>query len=130
VKLERSGDSITAYHSADGNDWSQLGQSQEIAMFDDIYWGLAVTSHSEGELCSVSFEDVSINNERLFWPAWADFDGDKDVDFYDFAWFSSHWLNSLCQYPEWCGKCDLNQDGDVDTGDLEALGMTWLDGQP
>ena len=59
VRIERSGDTITAYESADGNSWSQIG-SETIAMSDSVYVGLPVTSHASGTLCTATFESVGV----------------------------------------------------------------------
>jgi|GEM_PF-1875496 len=60
VRIERSGDTITAYESADGSSWSQIG-SATIAMSDSVYVGLPVTSHATGTLCAATFENVAID---------------------------------------------------------------------
>ncbi len=59
VKLERSGDSITAYTSPDGAAWTQLGEAQTIAMTDPVLIGLALTSHDSSIVTSASFSNVT-----------------------------------------------------------------------
>ena len=60
LKLDRSaaGD-FTAYYSADGNTWTQLGTPINIAMQGDVYIGLALTSHAAGTTCAAEFSDVT-----------------------------------------------------------------------
>ncbi|MBN2271954.1 MAG: DUF2961 domain-containing protein [Sedimentisphaerales bacterium] len=56
----------------------------------------------------------------------ADFDGDCDVDFHDFADFTSSWLNSDCADPDWCGGADFDQNRRVDMNDLADFLDCWL----
>jgi hypothetical protein len=59
VKLERKGDGITGYVSADGKTWSMQGTSQTIAMTAPVYLGLCVTSHQAGEQRAVQFDNIA-----------------------------------------------------------------------
>jgi hypothetical protein len=59
VKLERSGNSFTAYTSPDGAAWTQLGEAQTIAMTDPVLIGLALTSHDSGIVTGASFSNVA-----------------------------------------------------------------------
>ena len=58
VKLIRKGDKIAAQHSLDGETWEDMA-SVEIVMKEDVYVGLAVTSHSAGVACEAQFSNVS-----------------------------------------------------------------------
>jgi hypothetical protein len=58
VKIERMGDTLSGYVSADGNFWSTLG-STIIAMEDPIYIGICVTSHAAGEDRTFEFDSIS-----------------------------------------------------------------------
>ncbi len=58
VKIERSGDTLTASLSADGVTWTQQGQSQFIPMAAPVYIGLCVTSHAPGELRTFEFDNI------------------------------------------------------------------------
>ncbi|WP_248516266.1 glycosyl hydrolase [Salinarchaeum laminariae] len=60
VRIERSGDTITAYESGDGSSWTEI-DSATIAMSDSVYVGLPVTSHASGTLCEATFESVSVD---------------------------------------------------------------------
>lgn len=59
LKLERTGNVFEAYQSNDGVNWSFVS-SQTITMADDIYIGLAVTSHDDTQIATSKFRDVSI----------------------------------------------------------------------
>jgi hypothetical protein len=58
IKIERVGDTIVGYVSANGSSWSQMGTTM-IAMQAPVYIGLCVTSHAAGENRSVEFSDIS-----------------------------------------------------------------------
>ena len=59
VRLTRSNDTISAYRSADGVNWTLVG-SDTIAMATTIYAGLAVSSHNAGALATATFDSVSV----------------------------------------------------------------------
>jgi regulation of enolase protein 1 (concanavalin A-like superfamily) len=59
AKLTRSGNTFTAYESADGTHWTQVG-SDTIAMAANVSVGLAVTSHSTSASATCTFDHVSI----------------------------------------------------------------------
>lgn len=65
VRLERSGSTFTAYKSADGNSWTQVGSPQTISMATSVYIGLAVTSHNNSALNTSTFDNVSLPIESL-----------------------------------------------------------------
>jgi O-glycosyl hydrolase/regulation of enolase protein 1 (concanavalin A-like superfamily) len=60
VRLTRSGNNFTAYRSSNGVDWTQIGSTTAITMNSTVYVGLAVTSHSSGNLCTSIFSNVSV----------------------------------------------------------------------
>jgi len=57
VKLSRTGNTITGFHSPDGQSWTQQGSST-FSMASDVFVGLCVTSHADGTLCAVQFDSV------------------------------------------------------------------------
>jgi phosphatidylserine/phosphatidylglycerophosphate/cardiolipin synthase-like enzyme/regulation of enolase protein 1 (concanavalin A-like superfamily) len=59
VKLTRSGNTFTAFESADGTNWTQVG-SDTIAMGAQVDVGLAVTSHTMSASATCTFDSVSI----------------------------------------------------------------------
>ena len=59
VKLERRGNTITAFRSADGMSWMPVG-SETFAMGANVYVGLAVTSHDATRLATATFDNVTV----------------------------------------------------------------------
>lgn len=57
VKLIRSGNTFTAQQSADGRRWRTIS-STTINMADDVYVGLAVTSHDNTQINTATFTNV------------------------------------------------------------------------
>jgi regulation of enolase protein 1 (concanavalin A-like superfamily) len=60
VKLTRAGNTITAFESADGATWSQVG-SDTFQMGATVDIGLAVSSHLAGVLATATFDSVSVS---------------------------------------------------------------------
>jgi beta-glucanase (GH16 family)/regulation of enolase protein 1 (concanavalin A-like superfamily) len=60
VRLVRSGDTFTAYDSADGLNWN-LVDSATIPMAQSVYAGLAVCSHNNSLLNNSTFDNVSLS---------------------------------------------------------------------
>ncbi|HQI26646.1 MAG TPA: hypothetical protein PLT20_01065, partial [Sedimentisphaerales bacterium] len=58
VKMERIGDTLTGYVSADGKTWTQMGTTA-ITMQAPLYIGLCVTSHASGENRTFEFDNIS-----------------------------------------------------------------------
>jgi hypothetical protein len=61
VKVVRKGNEFTAYHSVDGVRW-MFGGSAIIDIPENVYVGLAVTSHRDGTLCTATFDNVSVTD--------------------------------------------------------------------
>jgi len=59
VKLTRTGNTFTAFRSADGVAWTTVG-SETIAMAATLYVGLAVTSHTAGTLATATFDSAAV----------------------------------------------------------------------
>jgi hypothetical protein len=73
-----------------------------------------------------------MNTPVLLWqiPA-TDFLCPDGVDFIDFAFFASHWLDSRCNIGNYyCEGTDVDGSGLVDTIDLEIFCDLWLEGVP
>jgi hypothetical protein len=60
VKLVRAGNTFTAYYSADGNTWAQLGSARTVAMSGTAQVGLAVTAHNNTALAPATFTNVAV----------------------------------------------------------------------
>jgi regulation of enolase protein 1 (concanavalin A-like superfamily) len=66
VRLSRSGTLLTAYVSANGNTWTQVG-TVSISMAASVSAGLAVTSHNNSVLSTATFDNVALT---AFPPPW------------------------------------------------------------
>ena len=60
LKLQRVGNTLTAYTSPDNINWTKLGSSQTISMAETIYVGLAVDSANNSRLNTTQFSQVSL----------------------------------------------------------------------
>ncbi len=59
----------------------------------------------------------------------ADFTGDCQVQFLDFAFFATYWLKVDCfEENNWCGGCDFTKDGNVRLNDFYSFTLNWLTG--
>jgi endonuclease/exonuclease/phosphatase family metal-dependent hydrolase len=67
VKLTRAGTTFSAFRSADGVNWTQVG-SDTIAMGSTIYVGLGVSSHVAGVLATASFTSVAVTAAPIATP--------------------------------------------------------------
>jgi len=70
VKLVRSGNAFTGYYSTNDSDWTLL-RSVNVPMSASALAGLAVSAHSNGELNTTKFDNVTVGSS-LFDPT----DGD------------------------------------------------------
>jgi phosphatidylserine/phosphatidylglycerophosphate/cardiolipin synthase-like enzyme/regulation of enolase protein 1 (concanavalin A-like superfamily) len=61
VKLTRSGSTITAFESSDGNSWTQVG-SETFSMPSTVLVGLAISSHVSGVTSTAAFDGVSVSS--------------------------------------------------------------------
>lgn len=59
VRLVRSGNLITGYHSADGVTWTQQ-TTVTVTMASAVSVGLAVTSHNNSQLNTATFDNVTV----------------------------------------------------------------------
>ena len=59
VRVSRSGNSLSAYYSADGTTWTRIG-TQTITMPTRVYVGLAVTSHKPSATGRGVFTNVAV----------------------------------------------------------------------
>ncbi|MFC1498822.1 Calx-beta domain-containing protein, partial [Verrucomicrobiota bacterium] len=60
LKLVKSNDTFTAYHSADGSSWIETG-SISNTMPSTFYVGLAVAATVNAQLCTVEFDNVTVD---------------------------------------------------------------------
>jgi alpha-D-xyloside xylohydrolase len=59
VKIVKSGTTYTAFHSSGGTTWTQEGSSSTLTLPTTFYVGLALTSHSDGQLATAHFDNVT-----------------------------------------------------------------------
>ena len=59
LRLERVGNTITTYYSADGLSWI-ISDTQAMALSQDVYIGLAVTAYSSSEMTMGMFKNISL----------------------------------------------------------------------
>jgi len=62
VRVSRSGNSLSAYYSADGITWKRIG-TQTITMSTRVYVGLAVTSHKSSATGRGVFTNVTVTGK-------------------------------------------------------------------
>jgi hypothetical protein len=68
VRVVRSGNQFTASYSTNGVSWTQVGTTQTVTMATNAQAGLAVTSHSNGTLCTAVFSNVSVTSSDTTRP--------------------------------------------------------------
>ena len=59
VRLDRTGDTLTAYQSADGVNWTVVG-TDTIPMAQTVFVGLAVSSHTTTTAATATFDNLTI----------------------------------------------------------------------
>ena len=59
VRLDRVGDTFSAYQSVDGVNWVLFGSST-ITMQSNVLIGLVVTAHDDTKTCNATFDNVSV----------------------------------------------------------------------
>jgi len=64
VKLSRKGNTINFYCSANGNNWSTMGNIT-IPLKEDIYMGFAVSSHNNREICKAVFSNYYVTGKPV-----------------------------------------------------------------
>ena len=74
LKLTRTGNTITAFSSADGSTWTPVGATT-ISLTDPVTIGLFTTSHNASALSTATFDNVSVTAGGSPLPSpWADAD--------------------------------------------------------
>ncbi len=83
--------------------------------------------------CNVGFYDYQESSDfPLYYLCFShvrtrDFNYDTIVNFLDYAIFTSHWLETGCNIPDWCDGTDLDTNGSVDANDLMLFCQFWLE---
>ena len=75
LKLTRTGNTITAFSSADGSTWAPVGAAT-ISLTDPVTIGLFTTSHDASALSTATFDNVSVTagGSSALPSPWADAD--------------------------------------------------------
>jgi regulation of enolase protein 1 (concanavalin A-like superfamily) len=60
VRLDRSGNTFTACYSSDGTSWTLIG-TDTITMPQDLFVGMAVTSHNNTTLTTATLDSVTVS---------------------------------------------------------------------
>jgi len=60
VRVTREGNTLLGYTSADGENWTQRGDTVTLAMTDPVLIGLALTSHNADQATSAEFSNVAL----------------------------------------------------------------------
>ena len=89
IRLVRTGDEFTAFRYT-GGEWARHGNSVTIPMAQDVYIGLAVTSHEANFSCSATFDRVCSDEAVAM-----DLVEDDVVNFEDYADLLNHWLERV-----------------------------------
>jgi IPT/TIG domain len=69
VKVVRSGNTFSAYSSADGVYWSPEGSTVTVTMATNVYVGLAVSANTTTSLVTATFDSVSVSSTATPGPA-------------------------------------------------------------
>ena len=69
IRLVRSGNNFSAFHSSNGTSWTAIGPAVAVTMTNPVYVGLAVTSHNDGVIGAASFDNVTITGRPPAPPA-------------------------------------------------------------
>jgi len=113
----------------DGGYWEVAGLSRGVEHTDQTWFRRASDPNI---LDPDRFDAVRVSsyatwiNETIPPRMPGELTGDGVIDFNDFGFFASYWLNTDCNYPDWCQGCDFEPDGDVDFADFAAFGNCWF----
>jgi hypothetical protein len=131
-----AGEYLYAEWSVDGINWNILGRTQQTTWVlkdfvcdpnaddtPDFRVRFHTTADSGGEWAFVDSVKLYVS------PIPGDIHIDGVVDFLDFAEFASHWDETGCTEPDWCGGANLDKTNDyIDFADLKVLAGYWLEG--
>lgn len=59
VRMVRSGNTLTGYHSPDGTNWTQQS-TRTITMASEVYVGLSLCSNNTSSTCTATFDNFSV----------------------------------------------------------------------
>ena len=115
LRLVRSSDTVSGYFSSDSKNWQNIG-TDTISLSNTVYAGLAVTSHNDGVLSTVTFD----NFKYLMGFDSVDCNSDGIINLSDFSYLAANWLRNGS------GRADINGDGAVNVEDILQVIYKWL----
>ena len=89
VRLVRTGDKFRGFYY-DGDEWVQQGSAVNIPMSENVYIGMALTSHDYANECTATFDRTCADE---FLPI--DLFDDGVINFADYAVLMSQWLDKV-----------------------------------
>ena len=97
LRLVRSGNTFTAYVSADGATWTEAGE-ETVTMAADVLIGLAVTSHNDGTVSTAIFDNVSISTPASTSYVWVQVPRISSAEDYIWALWGNESLTDAPSY--------------------------------
>ena len=89
VRIVRIGDTFRGFYYRDG-EWIQEGSPVNIPMSENVYIGMALTSHDYNNQCTATFDRTCTDQ---FLPM--DLSDGGQIDFIDYAMLMSQWLDKV-----------------------------------
>ena len=89
VRIVRIGDTFRGFYY-DGGEWIQQGSAVNIPMSENVYIGMALTSHDYANECTATFDRACADE---FVPI--DLSDDRVINFKDYAVLMSQWLDKV-----------------------------------
>ncbi len=125
-------DVLLLYSLNNGQYWILLDIVQNSGSYE---WQLPILNSDQclvsiWDIDDLDFGDISNGMFTIFQcqgPIVGDFNQDCYVNWGDFSILASHWLETGCSAPDWCGGADLNHGGEVTWGDFGIFASHWLE---
>jgi hypothetical protein len=109
-------------HQAASSGWQSSNEFLATDLIAGTYYSFRVKARNGNQ----PEAETNWSEMILGWSGFADFDGNKQVNFGDFARFSQRWLNDDCGGPSWCSGADIDQSGEVNFTDFSLFSFHWL----
>jgi cyclophilin family peptidyl-prolyl cis-trans isomerase len=120
-------------------DCSNFNSDDKVNFKDFVLFALQWLAGSCGSAnnfcgqCDLDYNRVvDVNDLAIFADNWlwgkipVDVDIDGDVDFIDYAYFTSHWMEQNCIASNWCSHTDFDRSGQVNMFDFALFVENWL----
>ena len=89
LRIVRIGDTFRGYLLQNGR-WVREGEPVTIPMGENVYIGMALTSHSDGQLATATFDRACPDAHLLI-----DLYEDRRINFLDYASLMTEWLDTM-----------------------------------